>query len=383
MTENAASPDPRAGRFDVLDLAATLVRWRKVILWSTLITAAVAAIISFLVLPVYTSTASILPPKQQDLFGSMGAATSALRSLTGGLRIGGMGQRSAPYNYMAILTSRSAMESVVRHFDLITVYEIADSSMEKAIRQLEDNVAIEEETEDYISISVDDRDPHRAAAMANYFVDVLNRISIQLGTQEARNNREFIEKRIVESRAELRANEDSLRVHQERSGMILTPEQTTDASVIGTLYGLKAKREVEVAILRRTVSPDDYTLKQMQVELEEINKKVATIPVAGLESLRLYREVIIQQKVLEFLIPVYEQARIDEQKDVPVMLVLDKAIPAERRSSPKRTLITASAGLSALLLSVMYVLLVERYRRVRAAAPERFVFLSNLIHRRR
>ena len=91
--------------------------------------------------------------------------------------------------------------------------------------------------------------------MANDFVDVLNTVSLQLGTREAGNNREFIERRLDSSRADLRRAEDALRAYQEKSKMIVIPEQNSSASVGGVaeLYGMKAKKEIELAILQKSL----------------------------------------------------------------------------------------------------------------------------------
>ena len=60
---------------------------------------------------------------------------------------------------------------------------------------------------------------------------------------------------------------------------------------------------------------------------------------------RLMRDYEIQNKLLEFIYPIYEQARIEEQKDMPVVLVVDTAIPPQKKSSPKRVLIVIGAFL--------------------------------------
>lgn len=124
--------------------------------------------------------------------------------------------------------------------------------------------------------------------------------------------------------------------------MMLTPEESAGLSAVAALYGMKARKEVEIAILRRTTAPDNLALRQAELELDALNRKVATLPEVGLRSLRLYRDVIIQQQIIEYLTPVFEQARIDEQKEIPVVLVLDEAVPAERKARPQRMLITAS-----------------------------------------
>jgi uncharacterized protein involved in exopolysaccharide biosynthesis len=231
------------------------------------------------------------------------------------------------------------MEKVVRKFDLITVYDTPDSSMEKAIKELSNNIRFEDGENDEIIIEVFDKNPQRAASMANYFVEVLNEINTRIGTLEARNNREFMERRLEEANQMLFKSEEVLKKYQEKSGLIITPEQTSGIDAIASLYAMKVKKEVEVAILEKGVTADNNALQQMRLELNELEKKVSTIPETGIASIRLYRDVAIQQKIVEFLVPLYEQARIEEQKDVPVLLVLDTAIPPEKKSKPQRSLI--------------------------------------------
>jgi uncharacterized protein involved in exopolysaccharide biosynthesis len=42
---------------------------------------------------------------------------------------------------------------------------------------------------------------------------------------------------------------------------------------------------------------------------------------------------------MEFVLPMYEQAKVEEQKSVPTVLILDKAVPPELKYSPKRSVI--------------------------------------------
>ena len=62
-------------------------------------------------------------------------------------------------------------------------------------------------------------------------------------------------------------------------------------------------------------------------------------PDLGLNYIRHYREVSLQQKILEFLLPQYEQAKIQEAKDTPTVQVLDKAVTPVKRKKPKRRLL--------------------------------------------
>lgn len=332
-----------------------LLERRRFIIANVLVVTILATIISFVLPKWYRATATLLPPKQPDLFGALGSVSNVLKGIPGAIRLGG--QRNSGYNYFAILKSRTALEAVVERFNLIEVYEVADSSMELAIKELAGNVSFEETNNDDIVIEVLDRDPRRAADMANFFVQILNEISIRMGTLEARSNREFIEKRVEDARAQLKVSEEQLRAYQEKSGLIITPEQSSSVSAVGGLYVSRTKKEVELAILRRQATSENPAVKQLEAEVGELSRRIGAIPEAGMTSLRLYREVVIQQKILEFLIPLYEQARIDEQKDMPVLLLLDKAVPPERKARPKRVIIVVTAFILSFLSGIGVLLL--------------------------
>jgi uncharacterized protein involved in exopolysaccharide biosynthesis len=357
MTDNAR-------QVHLIDYLAMIVKWRKFILTNLSIITVTAVVVSLLLPKWYKAGASILPPRQQDLFGTLSTASSLLKSLPGTGRLPGLGQKNGAYNYLAILKSRSAMEAVVNKFDLINVYDEPDSSMERAVKDLEDNSRFELLDDESLRIEVLDKDRQRAADMTNYFVEVLNDISIRLGTREAKSNREFIEKRLEQSKADLRTAEDSLKAYQERTRFLVAPE-TNSASLsgIGELVVMKAKKEIELSILRQTTSGDNAMVTQLLMEIGAIDKKLAQFPAAGLTSFRLYRDVAIQQKIVEILLPMYEQVKVDEQKDVPVLLVLDRAVPPEKKDRPKRMIIVGLTLFAAIVLNGIFIFSYEAARK--------------------
>jgi uncharacterized protein involved in exopolysaccharide biosynthesis len=258
--------------------------------------------------------------------------------------------------------------------------------MEKAVKKLRENAEFDYETEGNIAIKVYDKDPQRAAAMANYFVELLNELSVELGTQEARNNREFVERRYLKNLQDLKNSEDSLRVFQQKYGIYALPEQT--ASAIKAATELKSEamaREVELGIAQRSLGAENPKTKALQLQLAELNKKLLEmkfgtadwhkdqslalfvpfkdVPALGTEYIRLFREFQIQSKLMEFLLPLYEQAKIDEQKDTPVVLVLDRAVPPERKARPRRSLIVLIFTALAAMLSTAWAFAKELYDR--------------------
>jgi tyrosine-protein kinase Etk/Wzc len=363
------------------DLLFLMLESRKFIIINFIIVTVLSVVLS-LILPVwFKATTSILPPKDQGGLNLFGISNAAVRSLSLGQRLGGIGsQNLGAYNYLAILKSRSAMESVVKQFNLIDVYSIGENSMDRAIKELEQRVSIDLQEDNYITVQVIDKSPQRAANMANYFVEVLNSISIRLGTQEARTNREFIEKRLGLIRDDLKTAEDALRNFQEKSGVIISPDQNSSSlNAIAELYAMKAKKEIEISILEKSITPDNESMRQLKLELFEIDKRLSTIPQTGLESIRLYRDVLVQQKIVEYLVPIYEQTKIDEQKDVPVILVLDKAAPPEKKFKPKRLIIVATAATLSLFMSFIIILFRQYFNHLKSIQSLKYEKVRDLV----
>lgn len=365
------------------DLLILLVGWKKFILTFVLGTTLIAVIVSLLLPKWYRSTTSVLLPKNQSLIGSLGNLSSLLKEFApiSGNRLGGQVEM---FNYLAILESRRMAESLITHFDLRTVYGIDERSMEDALKEFENNYEVEVGEEGSIRISVYDRDPRRAAEMANYTVALLNEISIEMGSAEARENKEFLARRVTETRSSLKEAEEELKNFQERQGMIFMPSDVkSSAESVSDLYAKNVQLDVQLAILRKTVGTDNSEYQQLSLEKNELEKKLGSFPQIGLTSFRLYRDALIQQKVLEFLIPLYEQARIEERKDIPVVSILDGAVPAEKKSRPKRWLIVATTFLSSWIVAVILVLLIRRSESFRADEPDRYDALMTAIGRRK
>jgi uncharacterized protein involved in exopolysaccharide biosynthesis len=92
---------------------------------------------------------------------------------------------------------------------------------------------------------------------------------------------------------------------------------------------------------------------------------IAGVPEAGLEYRRGLREVKYRESLLDLLTKQYELARVDEAKDVPIIQVMDRAIPPELKSWPHRAFLISSIGLFSLFLGVTVAFLTESFRNAR------------------
>jgi uncharacterized protein involved in exopolysaccharide biosynthesis len=374
MTPVSVEPrdEGRPARGDLLEYLTVLLQWRRFILMFVGGVTLAAIVVSLLLPRWYRSSATLIPPKDNATFGALGGISSILKEVAPGMS-GKLGGQSMAYNYLAILKSRRAAEAVIRKFDLMMAYDIDNGSMESAIKAFNGNFSVEVTTEGTLVVEIMDRDSTRAAAITNYLVETLNQVSIELGTGEARNNREFLEKRVDDARVDLRQAEERFREFQEKNGMVILPDDAkSSAAAIGDLYARKVKTDIELALLKKSTGVENPAYVQLRMEQDEIQKQLARFPSLGVQSFRLYRDLLVQQKILEFLIPLYEQARVEEHKDVPVMLVLDRAVPAERKARPQRVLIVGVALLSSLIIAIAAVLTIIRVRVFRAEHPDRY-----------
>ena len=374
--------EPRPTIAPIEYLIAVLQQWKEIALF-VLAAAVLAGGVSFLLPKWYVSSVTVLPPRSQGV-GGLGSLTSLLKDFSPVAGASRMASPNQPVNYLAILRSRRTAETLVRRFDLTRVYEIADGSMEKSIAAFNDNYSMDVSDDGSIRIEVSDKDSVRAAMIANGVVDVLNSIAIELGVSEARNNRTFLEKRVSDARGELSKAEEELKKYQEVRGMplLLSDDARAAATAIGDLYTKRLRLDIDLSVLSRTAGEDNSAYKQLTIERAELERRLSAFPQLGMEAFRLYRNLLIQQKILEFLVPLYEQARIDEQKDVPVVLVLDKAVPAERKDRPKRSLIVAIASVIALLVSVFSYVVRKRLFLFERQHPDRVAAVRAIFQKR-
>jgi uncharacterized protein involved in exopolysaccharide biosynthesis len=359
--------------------------WWRFIAGSVLVGGLVATGISLLITPQFKSTASVFTSEKADLFGAIEGVSGLMKSFTPRGLAGFAGNVELD-RYMAILKSGRVVGEVIRKFDLVNVYGITSYPGEKTAKRLMENTEFVIEPEGNLTVSVYDEDPQRASDMANYFVEELNRANSELQVQNARGNRKFIEDRYAKNLADLAAAEDSLRAFQKRYGVIAMPQQTEASIKAGSEIAAQlAMKEVQLEVLKRMQSGDHPLVVAAQVEIDEFRKKIAemnsgrglrkgemnalvpfaAIPDLGADYLRRFRDVEIQYKILQYITPLFEQAKVEEQRQTPSVIVLDRAVPAERKARPKRMLIVLGGMFVCLIGSVGAAGIVDKWRRER------------------
>ena len=89
------------------------------------------------------------------------------------------------------------------------------------------------------------------------------------------------------------------------------------------------------------------------------------VPAAGLEYVRKVRDLRYHEALFETLSKQYEMARIEESKAPPLLQVVDRAVPLDRKTWPPRTLLVLLAGLFSAVFFIGLALARDAWARVR------------------
>jgi uncharacterized protein involved in exopolysaccharide biosynthesis len=347
----------------------------------------------FVMTKIYESKASILAPKES---GGGGAGLAAALAASGagqflaGLIPSGGNNRDA---FVAILKSRTMAQDLVERFDLKEYYKA--KYIEDAIKGLQGATDILVSKEGAISVTVEDKDPKLAADIANAYVTNLDRLFAKMGTTDASRQRAFVADRLDSTEKALRQAEERLRRFQESNKAIVVQDQAKNAiEEAGKLKGEIVVAEAQLEFIRSFSTENNPQVVAQKRQIEEMKRQLAQmqygrgmdlppespnpgerrteffvpftkVPEVAIEYVRLMRDVKTQETVFNLLTAQFEQAKINEAKDTPTVQVLDKAVPAERRSKPIVKLNMAIAGALSLFLAIFLAFFLEYLERIR------------------
>ena len=379
----------------LLDLLTVLAERKHVILWIAVSFAVVAIIVSLLLPKRYTASVTLLPP-QQNL--SMGSAIASQLGNLGGMAAlagGGLGLKNPNDMYVAMLKSRTVEDGMIQNFGLMQEYR--EKYLSDTRRAFEKHATVDGNGKDgLIHISIEDRDPTRAATLANGYVDQYRKLSEHLAITEASQRRLFFEKQLEQAKDNLADAEEALKLTQQKTGLIQLDSQAR--ALIESAASLRAQiaaKEVQIQSMRTFATSENSQLIQTQQELEGLRAQLGKlggsgdsadaglmvpkgrVPEAGLEYVRKLRDVKYNETIFEILARQFEIAKLDEAKEGSLVQVVDAAIPPDKKSSPKRALIVIISTVAGIFIGAFVVLLQAVLQRLRES-PETALKLSLL-----
>ncbi|AFN73548.1 lipopolysaccharide biosynthesis protein [Melioribacter roseus P3M-2] len=384
-----------------IEFLTVLVKYRKFLFWFVFTITVGATVYALLAPKWYKSTASVLAADRNDLLSTLSGLSSLAKGFSASKGLAALtGGNTETDRYIAILKSATLTDDIIKKFKLREEYDMEDDYYEKVVKEWQSNLDLEIQDEGNLTITVYDKDPQKAADIANYMVEKLNEINTQLSVTNAKANREFIEKRYLQNLEDIKNLETEMQKFQEKYGVIAVPEQL-EATVksMSSIYLDMYRKEVEYNVVKQMYGVDHPLAHTTQIELNELKKKIDLLntgkdesqqdvkllipfkeaPELGNEYLKIYRNLEIQYKILEFIQPLYEQAKVEEVRNTPSVLVLDKAGPADRKAKPKGSIYAAVSFVSSLMLGLFIVFLIEFFAKMKIYAPQKYDFIRAAI----
>ncbi|QEQ57254.1 Wzz/FepE/Etk N-terminal domain-containing protein [Chlorobium phaeovibrioides] len=342
LTDNShfQRPDPYDDEISLLDLAITLAKHKKLIIGLPLAVAIVTAVVTLFMPATYTATTTVLP-------------------------------RGGDKNILVSLVESQPMgDSLVVRLDLQSAYGV--SSLRDARASLAAATSVKAEKDGTLQLEVDDSSPERAAAIANAYPVVLRELTGRFIHTPAAERRMLFEKQLPDAEKML---EDARAAMQEvqAAGQSATMNAGV-ASLVKTASELKARiamKEVELVVIGsidESSFQDGLPRQQLNAlweELAAVENNTAFISKVSLREQAYIRAVgalKYAETRLEGLRRQIDLAKVAEQRQAPMIQVLNRADVPLDPSKPQRSKIVLIAALAAGFLAVLWAFVVEALR---------------------
>ncbi len=295
------------GERSLVDFLIVLLRRRHWVVIPAVLAGFLTIVVVLFLPRTFTSHASFMP---QDTERTMSSLSGLAAQLGVTVPTGGGGQ--SPQFYAELVTTPTILRAVVTEryrmsgeaaddgVTLLDLFGVGGGGEtpamleDEAIRELQERVSVRtSRLTDVVYLSVTVRDPGVAQGIARKIIEQVNRFNLERRQSQAVAERSFVEERRRAARTELRAAEDRLE-----------------------------------AFLRK-------------------NRQFASSPQLLFTHDRLQREVATQQQVYTSLAQGYEQARIEEVRNTPVITVVqDPILPtrADRKRMVLKGMVAAVLG---------------------------------------
>ena len=301
---------------------------RRILLIISAIALVVSVVVSLVLTPIYRSTAIVFPAATSTVsFSEQRNAKAAAMDF---------GEEEQAEQLVQILQSSRIRDKIVAEFDLMRQYKISaddKNKHHKLVKKYNENVLFVRTRFGSIQIDVLDKDPVKAAAMANKIVDLIDTVK----------NSMIAERTIPAFEINQRKKKQ---LEKERRDVLFKLDSLAELGVV-SLEGrtnlfqayVDSKNQQEKAEIKKTI---------------DINMKHGST-FDGLEFIR--NEKIMQLE--EFLVS-YEQAESDANAVFNHKFVVERAVVADKKDKPKRLIIVLLSVIGTFIFTVFTLLIKDR-----------------------
>lgn len=355
----------------LLDLLQTVVDNLRLLVLGPLAVGLLALALAFVIPPTYTAKTQFLPPQQQQ-----SSASALIQSLgaMGGLASAAAGIKNPADQYVAFLKSASVLDAMVDRFELMQRYDVKYKV--DARKKLQDNTKVTAGKDGIIQLELDDADKQLAADMANAYVEELRKLMNRLALTDAQLRRAFFEKKMQATRDDLAKADHALRAIG-ISGSVVKSSPAAAVEVVARLRAAVTAQEIKIANMRGFLADSSPDTRQAMTELANLKGQLAQLEKGEASSgksdhedsyVSRFRDYKYQEALFEIFAKQYELARVDEAREGAVVQVVDKAMPPEKKSKPKKALVAIITTLASGMLLLLFVFVRQALRNAAQSA---------------
>jgi capsule polysaccharide export protein KpsE/RkpR len=324
----------------------------------------------------------------------MGALQDLASGNMGGIFGSLLGRESGLDDCMNILGSTRFADLMIRRFDLETRYEFRKPGKKPkkyyhsdVVKRFRKNFSFEDTDEGALRMSMKDTSAEMARRMVAYAIYALDSLYTHIQRDAVQKKLAYVDQRLSIAESEARMLEDSMVSFQKQNDIIVPEAQAR--LVIQSAAQTEVRRgilEEELALeanMRGTSSAKyaDLQVQKRMVE-ETLRKQVdgqkntgtlmpATrdLPSLIAEYFRLERAYTIRLAVYKFLVQQSEMLKLDAERNIQVISVVDPPWTNNKRVSPKRRVVVEAVFILSFLASVAFVVVAAAWKRHREENP--------------
>jgi len=322
----------------MLSIARTIWNGRKILVVVGLIAFATSILASLFIKNQYKATATIFPPVANQVSKEL-ITENKQEGLTT------FGETEEMEQFLQVLNSRTLKDKVISELKLQQHWEIDSNepgSKFKTYKKFDEHIKIRATRYQSINIEVMDRDPMRAAEIANTVVEYSDSLMRSIKAQVAVKALKVLEKQYLIFVQELNSLQDSLAVVMANG--VIDPKRQAGQFYKEYLNALSKGNKSSLSILNNELAKlggfgakhTRYTfeIKELSTQLNELRKSIVI-------------------------------ARIEANQEIPTQFIIDRADAPDKKAYPKRSLIVATATLSAIIFAIFLLLLQEYFKRLK------------------
>lgn len=333
-------------QFNSFSLVQFMWQKRKTLILVCLVVAVVSLIASFLVTPKFKSTAIVYAPRTN----SVAKILLNEESYNERLDMKAYAEDEETEQMMEILNSREIKDILIEKFDLYNHYGLGEGvsyRQTKMYKYLKGNIEVKRTQYGAIAVSVIDKDPQVAADMANEILVLLDSVKNRIDHERTIASYNLLKRQLEIVDAEVQRIDDSVQVLMQNG-----------------VFDFKSQSERVMQQYATAVAQGNTAgMKRLEDEL----KKMATW---GPRSLTLYEEQAYFREYQSVVKIKMMNAIVDMDTEIPVKFVIERAIPADKKTYPKKSLIVLLSTVSAFILAVLVLLTIDKIKETPVTAVQ-------------